>query len=160
MIRKPLIMYSVSVAMSSDIRTDGARRIHLTGLMYCADCGGKMYVHRTSNGQRIPQYTCSRYSKVPVGTLCPSAHRIKAEVVMTLIADMLRAIAEYSQNDRDEFIRTVQEAQAEQQMADITRKKKRLEAAQKRAGELEKLMCKIYEDNALGKLPGRTVCCS
>ena len=133
---------------------DGWGEAHpLTGLMYCADCGGKMYVHRTYNGQRIPQYTCSRYGKVPVGTLCPTQHRIKAEVVMTLIADMLRAIAEYSQNDRDEFIRTVQETQAEQQMADITRKKKRLAAAQKRAGELEKLTCKIYEDNALGKLP-------
>ena len=33
------------------------------------------------------------------------------------------------------------------------KKKKRLTIAQKRAGELEKLMCKIYEDNALGKLP-------
>ena len=41
----------------------------LTGLMRCADCGAKMYVHRTSNGKRIPQYTCSAYSKVPVGTL-------------------------------------------------------------------------------------------
>ena len=38
-------------------------------------------------------------------------------------------------------------------MADITRKKKRLLTAQKRFGELEKLTCKIYEDNALGKLP-------
>ena len=38
-------------------------------------------------------------------------------------------------------------------MANITRKKKRLAAAQKRTGELEKLTCKIYEDNALGKLP-------
>lgn len=28
----------------------------LTGLMYCADCGAKMYVHRTSNGKRIAQY--------------------------------------------------------------------------------------------------------
>ena len=28
----------------------------LTGLMYCADCGGKMYVHRTNNGKRISQY--------------------------------------------------------------------------------------------------------
>ena len=43
----------------------------LTGLMYCADCGGKMYVHRTNNGKRIPQYTCSQYTKVPCGTLCP-----------------------------------------------------------------------------------------
>ena len=29
----------------------------LTGLMYCADCGGKMYVHRTYNGKRVPQST-------------------------------------------------------------------------------------------------------
>ena len=35
----------------------------LTGLLYCADCGGKMYVHRTNNGKRISQYTCSQYSK-------------------------------------------------------------------------------------------------
>ena len=43
--------------------------------------------------------------------------------------------------------------QAAQQTADISKKRKRLAAAQKRAGELEKLICKIYEDNALGKLP-------
>ena len=45
-------------------------------------------------------------------------HRIKAEAVLTLIADMLRAIAEYSKNDRAEFIRTIQETQAAQQTAD------------------------------------------
>ena len=133
---------------------DGFGEAHpLTGLMYCADCGGKMYVHRTYNGKRIPQYTCGQYGKYPIGSLCPTQHRIKAEAVLTLIADMLRAIAEYSKNDRAEFIRTVQETQAAQQTADISKKRKRLAAAQKRAGELEKLICKIYEDNALGKLP-------
>ena len=133
---------------------DGFGEAHpLTGLMYCADCGGKMYVHRTYNGKRVPQYTCGQYSKYPIGSLCPTQHRIKAEAVLTLIADMLRAIAEYSKNDRAEFIRTVQETQAAQQTADISKKRKRLAAAQKRAGELERLICKIYEDNALGKLP-------
>ena len=125
----------------------------LTGLMYCADCGGKMYVHRTYNGKRVPQYTCGQYGKYPIGSLCPTQHRIKAEAVLTLIADMLRTIAEYSRNDRAEFIRTVQETQTAQQTADISKKRKRLAAAQKRAGELERLICKIYEDNALGKLP-------
>ena len=125
----------------------------LTGLMYCADCGGKMYVHRTYNGKRVPQYTCSQYGKYPIGSRCPTQHRIKAEAVLTLVADMLRAIAEYSKNDRAEFVRTVQETQAAQQTADISKKRKRLAAAQKRAEELEKLICKIYEDNALGKLP-------
>ena len=125
----------------------------LTGLLYCADCGGKMYVHRTNNGKRISQYTCSNYTKVPCGTLCPTQHRINESAVLTLVSDTLRAIAEYSRNDRKEFIHTVQETQVAQQSADISKKRRRLAAAQKRDGELEKLICKIYEDNALGKLP-------
>ena len=125
----------------------------LTGLLYCADCGGKMYVHRTNNGKRISQYTCSNYTKVPCGTLCPTQHRINESAVLTLVSDTLRAIAEYSRNDRTEFIHTVQETQVAQQSADIAKKRRRLAAAQKRTGELEKLICKIYEDNALGKLP-------
>ena len=125
----------------------------LTGLLYCADCGGKMYVHRTNNGRRISQYTCSNYTKIPCGTLCLTQHRINESAVLTLVSDTLRAIAEYSRNDRTEFIHTVQETQVAQQSADISKKRRRLAAAQKRAGELEKLICKIYEDNALGKLP-------
>ncbi len=125
----------------------------LTGLLYCADCGGKMYVHRINNGKRISQYTCSNYSKVPCGTLCPTQHRINESAILMLVSDTLRAIAEYSKNDRAEFVRAVQETQAAQQTADISKKRKQLAVAQKRVEELEKLICKIYEDNALGKLP-------
>ena len=125
---------------------DGWREAHpLTGLMYCADCGAKMYVHRVNNGKRVPQYTCSAYSKIPVGTLCPTQHRINADVVMELIKELLKAIAEYSQLNREEFIETVRK--------EITRLKSRLSEAQKRVQDLEKLLCRIYEDNILGKLP-------
>ena len=61
-----------------------------------------MYVHRVNNGKRVPQYTCSAYSKVPVGTLCPTQHRINADVVMELIKELLKAIAEYSQLNRED----------------------------------------------------------
>ena len=125
----------------------------LTGLLYCADCGGKMYVHRTNNGKRISQYTCSQYSKVPVGKLCPTQHRINEDVVLTLVADMLKAIAEYAKHDRAEFVRVVQEAQSSQQTAEIRKQRTRLAAAKQRVSELEVLLCKIYEDNVLGKLP-------
>ena len=124
----------------------------LTGLLYCADCGGKMYVHRTNNGKRISQYTCSQYSKVPVGKLCPTQHRINEDVVLTLVSDMLKAIAEYAKHDRAEFVRVVQEAQSSQQTAEVKKQRTRLATAKQRVSELEVLLCKIYEDNILGKL--------
>ena len=80
-----------------------------------------MYVHRTNNGKRISQYACSNYTKVPCGTLCPTQHRINESAVLTLVSDTLWAIAEYSQNDRTEFIHTVQETQIAQQSADISK---------------------------------------
>lgn len=133
---------------------DGWGEIHLlTGLMYCADCGAKMYVHRTSNGKRIAQYTCSAYGKVPVGTLCKTQHRVNEENVITLIKDLLRSIAEYSKLDRDSFVRTVREAQEKQSSSDIVRIRQTVEADNRRLDELETLICRIYEDNILGKLP-------
>ena len=124
----------------------------LTGLLYCADCGGKMYVHRTNNGKRISQYTCSQYSKVPVGKLCTTQHRINEDVVLSLVSEILKAIAEYAKHDRAEFVRVVQEAQSSQQTAEVKKQRIRLATAKQRVSELEVLLCKIYEDNILGKL--------
>ena len=124
----------------------------LTGLLYCADCGGKMYVHRTNNGKRISQYTCSQYSKVPVGKLCTTQHRINEDVVLSLVSEMLKAIAEYAKHDRTEFVRVVQEAQSSQQTTEVRKQRTRLATAKQRVSELEVLLCKIYEDNILGKL--------
>ena len=124
----------------------------LTGLLYCADCGGKMYVHRTNNGKRISQYTCSQYTKVPCGTLCKTQHRINEDVVLSLVSEMLKAIAEYAKHDRAEFVRVVQEAQSSQQTTEVKKQRTRLAAAKQRISELEVLLCKIYEDNILGKL--------
>ena len=122
----------------------------LTGLLYCADCGGKMYVHRTNNGKRISQYTCSQYTKVPCGTLCKTQHRINEDVVLSLVSEMLKAIAEYAKHDRAEFVRVVQEAQSSQQTTEVRKQRTRLATAKQRVSELEVLLCKIYEDNILG----------
>ena len=124
----------------------------LTGLMYCADCGAKMYVHRVNNGKRISQYTCSAYSKYPIGAHCPTQHRINESAVMDLITATLRAIMEFSKTDRAAFIQTVQEAQAQNLDSDIRKKKSRLAAAKKRIMDVKRLLDKIYEDNALGRL--------
>jgi len=57
------------------------------------------YVHRTNNGKRISQYTCSQYSKVPVGKLCTTQHRINEDVVLSLVSEMLKAMVVFSTMD-------------------------------------------------------------
>ena len=133
---------------------DGWGEYHpLTGLMYCADCGSKMYVHRTNNYKNIPYYVCSNYKKVPCGTLCPSAHRIKAEVVLNLIQETLKDIKNYLDEDNEAFLHSIQNEMEEKEKAHIEKKKIRLTESQNRLQELERLMCRIYEDMILNKIP-------
>ena len=88
---------------------DGWGEAHpLTGLMYCADCGGKMYVHRVNNGKRVPMYVCGNYAKQPVGTLCRSAHRIKAGHVMEIVAKTIKEVMQYASLDKGRFAEEIQ----------------------------------------------------
>jgi len=125
----------------------------LTGLMFCADCGAKMYVHRTHKGKASAKYSCSGYRKQPVGSLCPSAHWIDAAAVLSFISEALKAIAAYAKEDKDAFIKSVQETISTKQADEVAAQKKRLSVCKKRTADLEILIRKIYEDNALGKLP-------
>ncbi|ERT56226.1 DNA invertase Pin-like site-specific DNA recombinase [Peptoniphilus koenoeneniae] len=133
---------------------DGWGEYHpLTGLMYCADCGSKMYVHRTNNYKNIPYYVCSNYKKVPCGTLCPSAHRIKAEVVLNLIQETLKDIKNYLNEDNEAFTRSIQNEMEEKEKVEIEKQRVRLINNKSRIQELERLMCRIYEDMILEKIP-------
>ena len=124
----------------------------LTGLLYCADCGAKMYVHRINNGKRVAQYTCSNYGKVPCGTLCPSQHRINESAVLELVADMLRAIAQQAQLDKNELLHTMLMTYGDAHGAGAVQKKRRMEELKRRIDELERIRFAIYEDKSLGRL--------
>lgn len=135
---------------------DGWGETHpLSGLLYCADCGSVMYVHRVNNGKRVPQFTCSAYSKYPIGSLCPTQHRVNGEHVMTLIRETLKAIIRFSEEDEAALEKLVKDTVASHESADQKIQQQRLSECKKRVEELEKLICKIYEDNILGKLPDK-----
>ena len=112
-----------------------------------------MYIHRTSNYKNIPYYTCSAYTKTPCGTLCQSAHRKKAEAVLNLIRETLKDIKKYLDEDNEAFIRSIQNEMEEKEKIEIEKKNIRLTESQNRLQELERLMCRIYEDMILNKIP-------
>lgn len=135
---------------------DGWGETHpLSGLLYCADCGSVMYIHRVNNGKRIPQFTCANYSKLPVGSRCSTQHRVNGEHVMMLIRETLKEIIRFSEEDEAAFEKLVKDTMAAHQSTETKVSKQRLSECKNRVEELEKLLCKIYEDNALGKLPDK-----
>lgn len=133
---------------------DGWGKVHpLTGLLYCADCGSKMYVHRTSNYKNVAYYTCSAYTKVPCGSRCPSAHRIKADNVIALISETLNDIKDLVNEDMENFIFSLSSDVEETKRKEYEINSLKLKEKEQRNSELDKLMCRIYEDMILGKIP-------
>lgn len=150
--------YDTVQRMRAGIRRypDGWGEVHpLAGLLYCADCGSPMYIHRTGNGNRTANFSCSGYGKVPVGSKCASGHWVNADSVMKLIQETLREIVRFSKEDEEEFACIVRSEMENRQSSEMKGQKTRLTACQKRLDELETLLCKIYEDNTLGKLPDK-----
>ena len=88
----------------------------------------------------------------PDSWICTMVMAASLTLPMALVSEMLKAIAEYAKHDRAEFVRVVQEAQSSQQTAEVKKQRTRLATAKQRVSELEVLLCKIYEDNILGKL--------
>ena len=125
----------------------------LDGKMVCHDCGGLMYCHRTSNGKKVAQYVCAKYGKQPVGTYCSSGHRINADAVMEIVRDTLKYLKTTIDENPEEFIEHITQTEADNRNAEAKKKQDRLKVCRKRVDELERLICKIYEDNALGKMP-------
>ncbi len=134
----------------------------LSGLLYCSDCGGKLHIHRLDNGKEQPTGICSNYTGtaktkgrneiVTDDIYCGSAHRIEVTKVMDLLQITLRNLIEYVLNNKDKFVAMVQESLEIEKTKDFEKQKKKIPAHKKRLKELDILLDKIYEDNALGKI--------
>lgn len=123
----------------------------LTGLLYCAECGGKMYNERTETvkGKRKNNYLCSSYRKQ---TAACTMHFIRSAVVEELILQALREVSGFARDNEDEFVRLVMEKSSIQQEKTAKSYRKQIVKNEKRATELDVLFRKIYEDNANGRL--------
>jgi len=134
-------------------RPDGWGYVHpLTGLVYCADCGGKLYVHRITNGKDNPQYVCGNYGKAPSGTKCKTPPRISANSLLLLIQESLKEVFTYAKADAEAFSNTVLDLLSSQEQIDTETRKKQLAKLKQRRSELELLFRRMYEDKTLGKL--------
>lgn len=121
-----------------------------SGLLYCADCGEKLYYSVTNNYKREQAYFfCSSYRKN--SEVC-SAHYICEKVVEQIVLESMQRILLNVQAFEKEFARKQMDCYTEDKKKQLAAKRRELSKAKKRIAEIDALIQKIYEDNASGKL--------
>mgnify|MGYP000892871592 CR=1 FL=1 len=133
----------------------------LTGLLFCAQCGAKMYNHRTVKKDGSGEldlihdhYDCAAYHKsIALETKQCCSHYVGTKNLRILILDTLRYVCTYAIRNKEDFIkkvRAVSEIQHKEAAKDL---QKKIARAQKRSAELDILIKKLYESYAMGKIP-------
>ena len=121
-----------------------------SGLLYCADCGEKLYYSTVNNYKREQAYFfCSSYRKN--SDVC-SAHYIREKVVAKAVLDSMQRVFWYVQCFEKDFARNQMAAFGEEKRKELSEKRRELAQAKKRVKEIDSLIQKIYEDNVSGKI--------
>ena len=130
----------------------------LTGLLYCADCGAKMYNHRSKGGTENTPYPsdffdCSTYTLAHQkhDTAC-CGHYISTKALRSLILETVRAAATYAISNQEEFAAKVRAASELRQKEAAKDTKRRLNRDRKRIDELDNIIKKLYESFAVGRI--------
>ena len=121
-----------------------------SGLLYCAECGGKMYQCRATNFTEEQKYfICSTYRKGK--DLC-TTHSIKNVVLYEIVLKNLREAIDYVTEYEAEFVQEAADSRLRERDAEFSRKRETLSRAESRIAELDNLFKHLYEDNVTGKL--------
>lgn len=121
-----------------------------SGLLYCADCGEKLYYSVTNNYKREQAYFfCSSYRKN--SDVC-SAHYIREKVIESLVLESMQRVLWYVQSYEKLFAQKQLENFGEQRKAELAEKRRELSKANRRIREIDSIIQKLYEDNVAGKI--------
>lgn len=130
----------------------------LTGLLYCADCGEKMYNHRSRGGTKNNPYPsdffdCSAYTLAhQKRTHACRSHYIRTKAVRELILETIRAASAFAISNQEAFIEKVRSASQIRQAEAAKETKRKLNREKKRIGELDTIIKKLYESFAMGRI--------
>ena len=129
----------------------------LTGLVFCADCGAKMYNQRTRGSETKPYpsdaYECSSYKLAGQRrTAVCSNHHISTKALRALILETIKVTSTYAISNEAEFIQKVRAASEVQQAQAAKDLKRKLSKDKRRFDELDTIIKKLYESYAVGRI--------
>ncbi len=135
-------------------RPNGDGYIHpLSGLLFCKDCGAKMHIRTIRKNGNKYVARCSEYAKGKAkNSKCNTPHNVDCDVLLQNIASLLSKIAKFSLENKEDFENLVKSNLALQQTDDMKKQQKRLPQITARLEQIDKVINKLYEDNALGNI--------
>lgn len=136
---------------------DGRRRLTpmgempiLSGMLFCADCGAKLYQVRARGWTHEQEhFVCATYRKIKGGCTSHQIHNVQVEEILLR---QLRTITAYAHEHEDEFVRLVARQSEKELSRQLRDSHKELEQAQNRIAKLDTIVQRLYEDNIDGKI--------
>lgn len=122
----------------------------LSGMMFCADCGAKLYQVRANGWTHDKEYfVCATYRKKK--GLC-SSHQIRNVVIEELVLDDLRTVISFAKEHEREFVDLVKKDSEKKHASEMRLAQKEYEQGQSRIAALDKIMQRLYEDHVMEKI--------
>jgi len=136
---------------------DGRRRLTpmgempiLSGMLFCADCGNKLYQVRGRGWEHEKEYfVCATYRKIKGGC---SSHQIRNVVVEELLLDGIRRVTAFARDHENKFVEMVTKKTRSEFDRSMRDGKRELEQSQARISKLDDIIQRVYEDNIEGKI--------
>ena len=130
--------------------TRSGKKSIFSGLLFCHDCGKKMYFQSPVVDLRNKDhYRCSSYKH---DTSACSSHYISDDALQSIVLENIQRVISYMKDYEDLFIQEQLAKSTQDELKQISKNKKELEKAKNRVIEIDNLFMHIYEDNVSGKI--------
>ena len=121
-----------------------------SGLVFCADCGSNMVLHRAHTmSASYNHFPCRTYKKD--WEAC-TGHYIRECVLDEVVLEDLRRVTAMARERPEEFAAYIGSRQSAEIQREIRRQEKELAAMRKRKAELDAIFKKLYEDSVLSRI--------
>ena len=122
----------------------------LSGMLYCADCGQKMYLCRCTTMKQAEYFNCSSYRKKKKKSC--SSHQIMAHTVEELIKNDLQYTIRFACENKEEFYNILKNRSDAKTKRELSQSLKEVAEIEDRMKTLDKIIQSLYEDKVAGKL--------